>query len=269
LPLEVSIITVYYNSPEDLLALHDSIQAHLPLESFEWIVADNNSETDLSEKLPDVIYLRLPENYGFAKANNLAAKKARAPFLFFVNPDCLFIENSIPTLLDAMKSAAVAGPKVLNEDGTTQLSFGPFLSIYAEFRQKRRMKKEKAPEMQKWIRSRGKFYPDYVSGCALMIATDLYQKLGGFDEEFFLYEEDVDLCKRVTDLGKRVIYEPSTSMIHGRNKSVAKVSNRVLMEYRKSQMYYYQKHHGWLQNFLLKLYKYGALASAGIVDRRL
>jgi GT2 family glycosyltransferase len=255
LPLEVSIITIYYNSPEDVLALQDSIQKHLSPESFEWIIADNNSETDLSEKLAGSTYLRLHENYGFAKANNLAAQTARAPFLFFVNPDCLFTENCIPILLNAMKTAAVAGPRVLNEDGTTQLSFGPFLSIYAEFHQKRRMKKEKTPEIQEWIRSQGMFYPDYVSGCALMIATDLYQKLGGFDENFFLYEEDVDLCKRVTDLGKRVIYVPSASITHGRNKSVARVSKRALMEYRKSQMYYYQKHHGWFQNMLLKLYK--------------
>ena len=255
MPLEVSIITVYYNSPEEVLALHDSIQNHLLPGSFEWIVADNNSESNLSEQLTGSIYLRLPENYGFAKANNLAAQKARGRFLFFVNPDCLFTENSIPILLDAMKIAAVSGPKVLNEDGSTQLSFGPFLSIYAEFRQKKRMEKEKTPKIQKWIRSLGKFYPDYVSGCALMIASDLYQKLGGFDEKFFLYEEDVDLCKRVTDLGKRVIYVPSTSIIHGRNKSVAKVSNRALLEYRKSQTYYYQKHHGWFQNFLLKLYR--------------
>jgi GT2 family glycosyltransferase len=228
---------------------------HLPPENVEWIVADNNSEMNLAEKLPDSVYLRLPENYGFAKANNLAARKARAPFLFFVNPDCLLIENCIPNLLEAMKTAAVAGPKVLNEDGTTQLSFGPFLSIFAEFRQRRRMQKEKTPKMQRWIRSLDTFYPDYVSGCALMIAADLFQNLGGFDEKFFLYEEDVDLCKRVTDLGKRVMYVPAASVVHGRNKSVAKVSSRALLEYRSSQMYYYQKHHGWFQNFLLKLYK--------------
>jgi GT2 family glycosyltransferase len=255
LPPEVSILTVYYNSSEDLIALHESMRKHLPAGSYEWIVADNHSEKDLTGKFPDSVYLRLPENYGFAKANNLAVQKAQAPFLFFVNPDCLFHENCLPALIDALKSAAIAGPKVLNEDGTTQLSFGPFLSISAEYHQRKRMQKEKSPEIQEWIRSKGTFFPDYVSGCALMISADLYREIGGFDETFFLYEEDVDLCKRVRDLGKRIIYVSSTSLIHGRNKSVRNTQSRAALEYRKSQRYYYQKHHGWLQNLLLRLYK--------------
>lgn len=230
------------------------MQKHLPPGQWEWIVADNNSHEDLSERLPGAIYLRFPANYGFATANNKAAEKASTPYLFFVNPDCVWIENCIPPLMDAMKQAAVAGPRVINEDGSVQLSFGPFLSIRNEFKQRKRMQQEKTEQVQSWIRQKGQFSPDYVSGCALLISKKLYDEIGGFDEKFFLYEEDVDLCKRVRDLGLLIVYVPSATILHKRNRSVRQESERSDREYRKSQRYYYAKHHGWFQNALLKLY---------------
>jgi GT2 family glycosyltransferase len=254
LPPEVSIITVYYNSPEEILALHQSMQKHLPPGQWEWIVADNNSREDLSERLQEADYLRFPENYGFAKANNKAAEKASAPYLFFVNPDCVLVENCLPPLMQGIDQAAIAGPRVINEDGSVQLSFGPFLSIHGEFLQRKRMKNEKTEGIQSWIRRKGQFSPDYVSGCALLIRKKLYDEIGGFDEDFFLYEEDVDLCKRVHDLGLRILYVPSGTILHRRNSSVRQESERASQEYRKSQRHYYSKHHGWFQNALLKLY---------------
>jgi hypothetical protein len=237
-----------------MLALQNSMRQHLESGSFEWIVADNRSDENLSEKLSDAIYIRMPENYGFAKANNLVVEKSSAPYLFFVNPDCLFIENCLPALLDAMREAAICGPKVLNEDGSLQLSFGPFLSMPAEFKQQRRMKFEKSERVQKWIKTLGQTRVDYVSGCALMISSDVYKRVGGFDETFFLYEEDVDLCKRVHDLGLPTMYVPSAVIVHKRNQTVRTQQERSRKEYRKSQIYYYKKHHGWFQNALLKCY---------------
>ncbi len=254
MPIDVSIITVYYNSPEDILALHRSMLEYLPSGEFEWIVADNHSREDLSDKLPGAVYLRFPENYGFAKANNLAAEKASAHHLFFVNPDCLFVQNCLPALVEALTHASVVGPKVLNEDGTIQLSFGPFLSIGNEYLQKRRMRLEKTDAMQKWIVEKGQISADYVSGCALMISAELYNKIGGFDENFFLYEEDVDLCKRIRNLGLPVAYVPSTDIVHKRNATARTEKARSGREYRKSQIYYYRKHQSWFQNALLNLY---------------
>src|SRR5687767_11765798 len=100
----VSVVTVYYNCPEEILALQASMKQHLPDGEFEWIVADNQSREELSQKLPEAVYLRLPENFGFAKANNLAVQRATAPNLFFINPDCLFVENCLPPLLDALQN---------------------------------------------------------------------------------------------------------------------------------------------------------------------
>ena len=256
MPPAVSIITVYYNTPAELLRLHESIHRFLPAGQWEWIIADNHSLEDLSTKLPGVHYLRLPENYGFAKANNLAARKASAPFLLFLNPDCELLENLLPPLMEALKSAGVAGPQVLNADGSIQLSFGPFLSILQEARQRFLTRYERSILVQKWLRRkmRSPFWPDYVSGCAMMIRSELFESMGGFDETFFLYEEDVDLCKRIRNRGLPILYVPAVKIQHARNRSVKQSPELAKAQYRKSQMYYYEKHQASLQQFLLKLY---------------
>jgi len=254
LPPEVSIITVYYNTPDDLRKLSDSMKTHLPADVYEWIVADNNSAEDMSAKLPSANYLRFSENYGFGKANNLAAEKATAPYLFFVNPDCEFVENCIPPLLAVLKDAAVAAPRVLNPDGSIQLSFGPYLSIWKETQQKRRMQNEQTQQTQQWIRKKGTFCPEFVSGCALMIRADVYRNVGGFDPVFFLYHEDVDLCKRVSARGQSIVYLSTARIVHARNRSVDQIRERVNIEIRKSQIYFYRKHNSPLQLLLLKLY---------------
>lgn len=223
-------------------------------EDYEWIVADNYSDVDLSGELPDARYLRMPGNLGFASASNRAAESARAANLFFINPDCEFNQNSIPPLLDALKVSAVAGPRVISPDGSIQLSFGPFLSVAREAMQKMLFRFERSNAVQKWILRKGAFQPDYVSGCAFMIRTDVFRDLGGFDENFFLYNEDVDLCRRVRERSYTVAYVPAAQIVHKRNQSVKLIPDRVRSEYRKSQIYYYRKHHGALQNFLLKLY---------------
>lgn len=252
-----SIITVYYNTPDELLKLGASLQKFLEPSSYEWIIADNQSQVDLSEQIANAKYLRLTENFGFGKACNLAAKEARAPHLFFLNPDCELTEDCVTPLLAEMKNSAVTGPLVLNSDGSIQLSFGPFLSIGNEAKQKRRMDNESSPGVQDWLRTKTatKFHPDYLSGCALMVRADVFRQIGGFDEQFFLYEEDVDLCKRISDAGHTITFVPEARVVHARNRSTAKDTTRSRTEYLKSQAYYYRKHHGAVQNLLLKLYR--------------
>jgi GT2 family glycosyltransferase len=254
LPLKVSIITVYYNTPSELSDLRVSMRRHLKEEDYEWILIDNHSETDLSSNFPEAIYCRQMQNLGFARACNLGAERASTSYLFFVNPDCEFTQDCLDPLLNAVEKGGVAGPRVLNADGSIQLSFGRFLSVGAEALQKFRMQFEKTALMQKWLARKFPFHPDYVSGCALMIRAETFRSLHGFDPTFFLYNEDVDLCKRVRSQGLDVTYVPSAVIVHKRNRSVNKNPDLSLREYRKSQIYYYSKHHGRLQNFLLKLY---------------
>lgn len=254
MPPAVSLITVYYNTPEDLRRLARSIGAFLKPDQYEFIVVDNASQQNLAAELPGVVYLRQESNGGFGRACNRGAEKAGAPALFFVNPDCELVEDCVTPLLDALQKAAVCGPRVVYPDGALQLSFGPFLSIRNEAIQKSRIQEERSASTQRWILQHGEFEPDYVSACAMMVRADVFRQAGGFDENFFLYHEDVDLCKRIRERGHRVVYVPTTRIVHEKNRSAVREPERVRTEYRKSQIYYYQKHHGWLQNAMLRMY---------------
>ena len=250
---EVSIITVYYNGPDEIMKLAESIKKHLKPDQYEWIVVDNNSRQNLSTKL-DCLYLHQEVNAGFGAACNIGAQHAKADALFFVNPDCQFVEDCVTPLLAALKESAIAGPQVLYPDGSLQLSFGPFLSILGEFNQRSLQRSEKSESVQSWIHDHAPKHPDYVSGCAMMIRSSEFRKLGGFDEKFFLYHEDVDLCKRARMQGDRVSYLPGVLIQHRKGTSSAQDVERVNHEYRKSQLHYYRKHHGSFQNFLLRTY---------------
>lgn len=254
MPPAVSIITVYYNTPGDLLRLHASIQKHLQQKQYEFIVVDNASDKNLSSELPGVIYLRQEINGGFGRGCNRGAEKSAAPALFFVNPDCVFVEDCVTPLLSALNRCAVCGPRVIYPDGALQLSFGPFLSIRNEAIQKRRIRNERSEKVQKWLLGMPESEVDYVSGCAMMLRSEVFRKVGGFDESFFLYQEDVDLCKRIRSLGESVLYSPVSQIVHQKNTSALKAVEKVTAEYRRSQLYYYKKHHGPLQNILLRAY---------------
>lgn len=256
MPAAVSIITVYYNTPDDLRNLWNSMRKNLAPDTYEFIVADNNSDQNIQQEFPGITYLRLPQNYGFARANNIAAQQANGKFLFFLNPDCIFIDDCVTALLMNRGDAAIAAPRVLNPNRSIQVSFGPALSLFGEVKQKRRVRRESLPTTQLWLQkltSRA-FSPDFVGGAALLIQADAFRLLKGFDENFFLYEEDVDLCERARKLGLKILYIPSAQIVHLRGTSASRNSERVNLEYRKSQIYFYQKHRGFLQTLLLRLY---------------
>jgi GT2 family glycosyltransferase len=250
---QVSIITVYYNNPEDLIKLANSMKKFLPNDQYEWIVVDNNSNMNLSSQL-DCTYLLQSENVGFGAGCNAGSKAAKGEHLFFVNPDCEFIENCLPPLLQASEKKLIAGPQVLYPDGFLQLSFGPFLSISAERRQKSLQYRERTEPVQSWIRNEAPQKPDFVSGCTMIMRATNFQSLGGFDEKFFLYNEDVDLCKRAKEKGIDSAYIPEARIQHSKSGSAKHNLDRASQEYRKSQLLYYKKHHGPLQNLLLRTY---------------
>jgi GT2 family glycosyltransferase len=94
----------------------------------------------------------------------------------------------------------------------------------------------------------------WVTGACLMIRRDVFEELKGFDELFFMYFEDVDICKRIHDLDLKVVYYPKTSLIHLLGGSSHNIKKKVSTYYRDSQLYYYQKHLGSFQTNFLKLY---------------
>jgi GT2 family glycosyltransferase len=202
----------------------------------EVIVVDNASHDDsrslITAEFPEVTWVGLKNNIGFGKACNVGAKSGRGEFLLFINPDTLVSKNTLQTCVDFFAShpgAGVMGPKILNADGTLQAgcrrSFpSPLVAFYRLaglsrlFPKSRRFGRYNLTYLDPGALSE----VDAVSGSFMFVLSRLFHDIGGFDETFFMYGEDLDLCCRIRDKGYSVWYNPATTIIHFKGRSAAK-----------------------------------------------
>lgn len=253
----VSIIIVNYNGKEQTSACLQSLRAVSSAIAYEVILVDNYS-TDGSVEIirrdfPDITVLEQKTNVGFGQANNIGAHSARGEYLFFINNDTLFQRDILKPLKEFIETdeyTGAAAPMLLNPDGTYQLSFGYFPSIINELRTKRdtaRLKNIPADRSPKRV--------DWVSFAAVMIRRSAFIKVNGFDERYFMYFEDADLCLRLQKTGYRTFYCPEYALIHRGGGSWSKdVSNTIRKEYRRSQMLFYTSHRSPCETLLLRIY---------------
>ncbi len=279
--ITVSIILVSYNSAQITIDCLHSIQTQLRAVSYEMVVVDNAStdqSADLIEKaFPTVKLLRQTENRGFGTGNNVGARVASGRYLFLLNTDTLLTCDLLPHLIEVMEQDSTIGivaPKLLNLDGTLQLSTARSISLWGEYqdlKEKREYQKDQSRICQKFTKMQE---VDIVIGAALLIRRSLFEELGGFDQTFFMYFEESDLCRRSQMKGWKIIYTPEVSLIHLGGYSVNKTVDRLRLEYRRSQIYYYQKHRPRYEQLILRCYlaikfAYAALRSAQPIDLKI
>lgn len=255
-----SVIIVNYNGFHYSRQCIESLYQYHHSNTYEVIVVDNNSsdgtQTELPKLFPEIKFISLSENIGFGAANNIGAKNATGTNLYFLNNDTLFKSESIETLsaiLSSQKSYGIVGPKLLNVDNSFQLSFGDFPSILTEFTVKHKLTDYSIP-LQEKMNSNLPAAKDWVTGAAIMIKKEIFDAIGGFDEQYFMYFEDIDLCKTVNAKGYSILYAPSVNMIHFGGKSYKKNNEKILYEYRRSQLWYYDKHNSLIQRMFVRIY---------------
>jgi GT2 family glycosyltransferase len=247
----VSAIVVSYESRDELGACLASLAAP----GVETIVVDNASRDGSADLVarehPDARLLRNRSNAGFGRGCNQGAALAGAPYLLFLNPDARLEAGALDALarvLEEDAGAGVVGPRTLNDDGTPQVSFGPALGLLSEWRQRRLVRGVRArdPEVLRRVEAMtsAAAEPDWVSGSCLLVRRRAFEQVGGFDEAFFLYEEDVDLCVRLRAAGWRVRFEPGAVVRHALGRSMARNPMKARIEYLRSHLHYYRKHNG-------------------------
>ncbi|GCL39302.1 putative glycosyltransferase [Sphaerospermopsis reniformis] len=260
---KVSIILVNYNGAEVLPDCLNSISKFFTKDNSEVIVVDNASEDFspdfVAKNFPDIHLVRLPVNRGFGAGNNAGAKVAKGEFLFLLNTDTIITSNILPHLINLMEEnpeVGIIGPKLLFPDGSFQISFSPKISIKGEIEAKKLQSYAQFPTKLNPLEQDFKQIKevDIVVGAALFIRADLFHSLGGFDENFFMYFEESDLCQRVKNKGYKILYTPQVSLIHIRGHSVNKIANKMVVEYRLSQIYYYKKHRPLWERLILRVY---------------
>jgi hypothetical protein len=261
---KVTAVVVSYNTRDDLLRCLASLAAHvrLPLE----VVVVDNASTDGSAAAVRAAYpaarvLESPANQGFSAANNAGMRTSSAPQVLVLNSDAELIPGALETLsglLDARSDLGVVGPRTVNPDGSVQLSFGPDLTPLSEWRQRSLVLglRARRPEALREAEQRAsrEHEPDWVSGSCFLARRAALEAIGGFDEGFFLYEEDADLCRRLRGAGWRILYTPAATVRHALGQSMARDPARARLEYRRSHLRYYQKHNGPLLTALLRAY---------------
>ncbi len=260
-----SIIIVSYNTKELTANCLASVFAHCRTDDFEIIVVDNNSHDGSVETLKKRFGDRIKiiandDNRGFGAANNQGAKIARGDFLFFLNSDTTIkddILNPLKEFFHKNREAGIVAPKLLLADGSEQpFACGKFPRLWESIIGKLVSAGENEAS------GYDSFATDWVSGAALVIRRRIFERIGGFDENFFMYFEDMDLCRQTKGGGYGIYVYPAAAVNHlvGRSSSGLKMTKK---QYYRSQNYFFRKNYGYLVSLAMRTarfpYKYWRL----------
>lgn len=266
-----SVIVVSHNTREELLACLGSLETiTVPIEV---VVVDNASEDGSADaveaRFAPVRLLRNGENVGFGRANNRGLAETRAPFVLLLNSDAELRAGCLETLLRILRErpeVGIVAPRTVEADGAVQVSFGADLTPMSEWRQRRRVegvRRRRSDALQAAAAAASREHePDWVSGSCLLARREALAAVGGFDEGYFLYEEDADLCRRVRAAGWRILFTPAAEAVHHKGRSVGRDPERARLEYQRSHVRYYARHNGRVRTTALR----GYLAASTALD---
>jgi len=218
-------------------ALPECLEA-LQAEGVPTIVVDNAS-TDRTVAVAEgqgAKVIRNARNEGYGRANNIGARAAETEFLLIVNPDCIVGKGAVAALLGAAKrypDAAFFAPKIVEPSGRVFFQPRSLLSPYLHNPQ------------GKLVLPEGEACAPFFSGACFLIRRDVFMRLGGFDENIFLFYEDDDLCRRVADSGSALIYVPQAVVRHGRGRS---------SEPKPGRIYTSRWHQAWSRAYVSRKY---------------
>ncbi|MDR3689149.1 MAG: glycosyltransferase family 2 protein [Fimbriimonas sp.] len=252
--LELSVTICSWNTQNDLRACIASLEAAMGEAPFEVIVVDNNSEDGspdmVASEFPWVRLYRMDRNLGFTGGHNYAMEQRKAPHVFLLNSDAAVHPGTIRSLLSFIRSnpgAGIIGPKVLNPDGSLQFSCRRFPNpLAALFRNtpigklfpNNRFTRDYL--MQDWTHEAPREV-DWVSGCAFLVRSEVIEKIGVFDTDYFMYFEDVDWCYRAWHGGFKVMYVPDAVVTHAIGRSTDKAPNRMIGRFHSSMLRFYRR----------------------------
>jgi N-acetylglucosaminyl-diphospho-decaprenol L-rhamnosyltransferase len=261
----LGVVVVTHHSSQVIEACLGSLETEASI-GLRVVIVDNASADDTVDRArqawPEAVAFRNDVNLGFAAACNQGLEAVGdVPYVVFLNPDTEAAPGAFSALIDVLvkrPDVGAVGPKTIETDGTIQLSFGPDLTPLAERRQQQRMRdlRRRDPvalaaleaETATW------FEPDWLSGSCLMVRTAAVRQLGGFDERFFLYEEDADLCLRLRRAGFRLAFVPEAHVTHHGGRSVAHAPEFARLAYHQAHLRYYAKHNSLIASLALRVH---------------
>jgi GT2 family glycosyltransferase len=251
---DISTILVNYNAGAELGRALESIAKELSGQSWEAVVVDNASDDSsgavVSKFAPQARLVRNQQNVGFARGVNQGLAATSGPLVLIMNPDCRLVPGALSMLrqeLEQSPSCAIAGPRILNPDGTVQGSArgdpDMFTGLFGRTTVLRRVLPGLAVSRRNVV-SHGvaSVSVDWLSGACILARRDALRLVNGFDERYFLYWEDADLCRRLRAKGYSVRYVPSATAIHRVGHSSRSVRTFAIRAFHESAYLYYATH---------------------------
>lgn len=276
--MDLSIIIVSFNTKKLLVSCIKSIKKCTKKVIFQIIVVDNASgdgSAEVAKKLGAKVILNA-KNQGFAKANNQGVEASSGKYILFLNSDTLVADNVLGEMVEWMNKnpeAGVATSALKNKDGSLQATGGYFPTLLRVFSW---MTIQDLPLVDKIIKpfhplhsksfflKGDEFYKskkvlDWVTGAFLLTRKEVLEKAGGWDESFFMYVEEVDLCFRIKKEGKKIWYLPRWSITHFGGASSKTSELSLISEYEGIKKFYRKHYPSWQYGLLRLFLKIGAL----------
>ena len=255
--MTLTIAIVTFNARDDLERCLGAITGAPPATSHDVVIVDNGS-TDgapemVAQRFPSMRLIRAAGNIGFGAANNIAIRQSEGDLVLLLNPDTIVPRGAIDRLvaeLHGAPDAAAIGPRLVDTNGRAELSFGPMPGPLGEARQKLLgwAHARGIWPMSSWVErvtSRPRAVAWASAACLLVRRADVL-RAGLFDERYFLYWEDVDLCTALRARGRTVRFTPAVQVVHARGRSSIGRRPATRLAYRRGQLAFYRKWRpGW------------------------
>jgi GT2 family glycosyltransferase len=255
--IDVSIIIVSWNAKQYLLDCLNSIVDTADECSQEIIVVDNASSDGspdaVASLFPEVTLIRNKENLGFARANNIAIRTSSGRYVCLINSDVVVLDGCIEGLVKCMDSnptVGMAGPRILNQDRSLQVTCRHFPSIWNNLCQAIGLNKVFprygffSEPLMRYCAHDSVRSVDVLSGCFWMVRREALDEVGLLDERFFFYGEDIDWCRRFHKAEWDILFYSETEAIHFGGASSDNSPIRFYLEMQKADLQYWRKHHG-------------------------
>jgi N-acetylglucosaminyl-diphospho-decaprenol L-rhamnosyltransferase len=258
----LSIVIVSWNTASLLENCLASILAYPPTSPFEVWVVDNASTDDsprmVRERFAQVHLIEGHENVGFARANNQAIQRCSGNYILLLNPDTLVTTGALQALVDFLdkhREAGAVGSKILNPDGSLQISSHPRPTLPRElwrlFHLDRILPYSEYP-LTKWENNHAQEV-DLLMGACLLLRKVALDQVGLLDEDYFMYSEEIDLCYRIQRAGWQLFWVPQAKVVHFGGQSTQQAPVEMFLNLYQGKIKYFRKHNGRLASQIYKL----------------
>ena len=261
----LSVIIVNWNVRDLLRECLRSIEAGKGGLSLEIIVVDSASSDDSvamgRSEFPSVHLIACTENVGFPRGNNLGLQEARGDYLLLLNPDTVIVDDALAVLvsyLQANPDVGVVGPQLLNPDGSVQSSRRRFPTVTTGFFESTWLEGLAPGILRRYyaldLPDAATADVDWLTGACIMVPRSTYEAVGGMDEGYFMYSEELDWCRRIKESGRRVVYYPAAQVIHHVGKSSEQAVTARHINFNQAKLRYFRKYHGRFMVAVLRVF---------------